>query len=398
MISTETNPPGRRQFHLAEKLLLLKVKPIDMNPFDLNPARAYTTPEAFCPRPDLSAVLRRAAAGRLWTLIAGERRMGKSSAIIADCVRARRRILQVDLMGVTSAEDINERFRWAWAVFLQQDSGGIFSGLAPEISASIPGTGVEVKLGGQAGAAPQTWGDIIMAYDKRVGKAGGLLFLDEFQDLFHLPDKGQKATRSLRAALQMTKHVTLVLAGSSQHLLSTFFATSAAAFFKGMRLQHRVDPLEQGRFLQWAGAIFKQQHRGIEPAALTRLYELTDGITEDLVAVCAEIWVAETKGRSITPADVESAWRLVVSNASQFFLPHLSSLSALQAQLLRHLARNPGVQPFSDSTLRALGSGNSAVHKALARLHELELVRIEESAGRKRVWIHDPRLAFYLRT
>ena len=368
-----------------------------MNPFDLNPARAYSTPEAFCPRPDLSAILARAAAGRLWTLIAGERRMGKSSAIIADCVRARRRILQVDLMGVTSAEDINERFRWAWAVFQQQDSGGIFSGLSPEISAAIPGTGVEVKLGGPGNEPPLAWGDIIMAYDKRTAKAGGLLFLDEFQDLSALPDQGQKATRSLRAALQMTKHTTLVLAGSSPHLLSTFFATSAAAFFKGVRLQHRVEPLEQGRFRQWAGQIFSQQQRTIEPAALARLYELTGGITEDLVATCAEIWVPEIKGRSVTPADVESAWRLVVSNASQFFLPHLSSLSALQSQLLRHLARNPGVQPFSDATLRALGSANSAVHKALARLHELELVRIEENAGRKRVWIHDPRLAFYLR-
>jgi hypothetical protein len=31
-----------------------------MNPFDLNPALAYNTPEAFCPRPVLSAVLTRA--------------------------------------------------------------------------------------------------------------------------------------------------------------------------------------------------------------------------------------------------------------------------------------------------------------------------------------------------
>ena len=369
-----------------------------MNPFDLNPARAYSTPDAFCPRPDLSTILTRATAGRLWTLIAGERRMGKSSAIIADCVRSRRRILHVDLMGVTSAEDINERFRWAWAVFLQQDSGGIFSGLTPEISAAIPGTGVEVKLGGQTAELPLTWGDIIMAFDKRAAKPGGVLFLDEFQDLSHLPDKGQKATRSLRAALQITKHTTLILAGSSQHLLSTFFATAAAAFFKGMRLQHQVGPLEQNQYARWAGDIFHGQRRAIEPLALARLYELTAGITEDLVATCAEIWVNETQGRSVTPADVEAAWRLVVSNASQFFLPQLSSLSALQALLLRHLARNPGVQPFSDATLRALGAANSAVHKALARLFELELVRVEESGGRKRVWIHDPRLAFYLRT
>jgi hypothetical protein len=369
-----------------------------MNPFDLNPARAYSTPEAFCPRPDLSALLTRATAGRLWTLIEGERRMGKSSAIIADCVRAQRRILHVDLMGVTGAEDINERFRWAWSVFLQQDSGGIFSGLNPEISASIPGTGVEVKMSGQPAEAPLVWGDIILAFDRRAKKSGGLLFLDEFQDLSFLEDKGVKATRSLRAALQMTKHTTLALAGSSQHLLATFFATSAAAFFKGVRLQHHLGPLEGAQFAAWSGAVFHKQKRPMEPQALNRLYELTQGITEDLVATCAEIWVHETRDRPITPADVEAAWRLVVSNASQFFLPQLSTLSALQAQLLRHLARNPGAQPFADTTLRALGAGNSAVHKALGRLTELELVRTEEAGGRKRLWVHDPRLAFYLRT
>lgn len=368
-----------------------------MNPFDLNPARAYGNPEAFCPRPDLSALLARAAAGRLWTLIAGERRMGKSSAIIADCVRTRRRILHVDLMGVAAPDDINERFRWAWTVFLQQDAAGIFGGLTPELAATIPGTGVEMKLAGQHPEAPQNWGDVIMAFDKRAKKSGGLLFLDEFQDLAHLEDKGQKATRSLRAALQMTKNTTLVLAGSSQHLLSHFFATSAAAFFKGMRLQHQLGALEREQFMRWAGDIFQRQQRPFEPLGIQRLYELTGGITEDLVATCAEIWMHEAPGRSITPADIEAAWRLVVNNASQFFLPQLSNLSPLQAQLLRHLARNPGVQPFADSTLRALGAANSAVHKALGRLVELELVRSEDIGGRKRVWIHDPRLTFYLR-
>jgi len=152
-----------------------------MNPFDLYPARAYSNPDAFCPRPDLSALLARAAAGRLWTLIAGERRMGKSSAIIADCVRARRRILHVDLVGVTATEDINERFRWAWTVFQQQEASGIFGGLTAELAASIPVTGVEMKLTGQHAETPQNWGDVIMAFDKRAKKSGGLLFWMSFR-------------------------------------------------------------------------------------------------------------------------------------------------------------------------------------------------------------------------
>ena len=213
-----------------------------MNPFDLYPARAYSNPDAFCSRPDLSALLARAAAGRLWTLIAGERRMGKSSAIIADCVRARRRILHVDLVGVTATEDINERFRWAWTVFRQQEASGIFGGLTAELAASIPVTGVEMKLTGQHAETPQNWGDVIMAFDKRAKKSGGLLFLDEFQDLSHLADKGQKATRSLRAALQMAKHTALVLAGSSQHLLSLFFAPRPPLFSKASACNINSEP------------------------------------------------------------------------------------------------------------------------------------------------------------
>jgi hypothetical protein len=34
-----------------------------LNPFDLNLTRAYSAPDAFCPRPDLERVLERASAG-----------------------------------------------------------------------------------------------------------------------------------------------------------------------------------------------------------------------------------------------------------------------------------------------------------------------------------------------
>ncbi|HEY8508638.1 MAG TPA: hypothetical protein VIL32_09795, partial [Steroidobacteraceae bacterium] len=94
------------------------------NPFDLNLTRAYSAPEAFCPRPDLEQVLERACAARLWTVIDGDRRMGKSSAVIADNVRHGRPILHVDLMGVSSEEELTERFRWAWQFFVQQAAGG----------------------------------------------------------------------------------------------------------------------------------------------------------------------------------------------------------------------------------------------------------------------------------
>jgi hypothetical protein len=370
-----------------------------INPFDLNLSRAYSAPNAFCPRPDLAAVLKRAVAGQLWTLIVGERRMGKSSAAVAGCVHAGWPILHVDLMGISSDADILERFRWGWAFFLQQEARGFFARLKPEVSATIPGTGVAVKLASRRAhdADPVSWGDVIVAFDQRAAGKKAVLFIDEFQDLALLPDEGRRATRSLRAALQMTRHITPVLAGSSEHLLAPLFATSGAAFFKGIRLQHSLRPFTHEQLGDWAGRIFRAQKRIIEDASLIRLFELTAGVTEDLVATLAEIWVQGSIGRQVAPADIEFGWRSVVAHAIPLFLPKVSALPGLQARLLRHFANHPQTQPFAEATLRALGEESGAVHKALNRLLELELLRQEERDGRKRVWISDARLAFYLR-
>jgi hypothetical protein len=371
------------------------------NPFDLNLARAYSAPAAFCPRPDLDDLLARSVAGQLWTLIVGDRRMGKSSSVIATAVRAKWPILHVDLMGINSEEEITERFRWAWRLFLQHEARGFFTDIKPELSAKIPGTTMAVKLTGDnrdATTDPVTWGDVLIAFDRRVAKKKAIIFIDEFQDPASLSDEGKKMTRSLRAALQMAHHITPILAGSSNHLLAPLFATSAAAFFKAIRLQHHFDPFGRERFGDWANEIFRTQKRSLEKSALARLFELTEGVTEDLVASCAEIWVQESNQRPITPADIEFGWRSVVANATPLFLPKVSALPVSQARLLRYVARNPRTQPFSDQTLRGLGEKSGPVHKALKRLLELELLRQEEHDGRKRIWVHDPRLAFYLRT
>ena len=350
---------------------------LGINPFDLNLSRAYNTPDAFCPRPDLEALLSRSAAGWVWTLIDGDRRMGKSSAVIADSVRRKRPVLHVDLMGINSETEVTERFLWAWRFFNQQASGGFWKGVKPEMS-------------------PKSWAEVILAFDHEIAKTGGLLFIDEFQDLGRGPDGGEKMARSLRASLQMARHLTPVFAGSVQHLLVPLFATSTAAFFKSIRLQHHLSPFEPAAFGHWAARIFKQQKRTLEDSALTRLFELTAGVTEDLAAVCAEVWVQDTKDRPVTPADIESSWRYVVANAAPYFLPKISSLSELQSRMLRFVAHNPRVQPYAATTLSAVRAETGSISRAVTRLLELELLQAEEHDGRKRVWVHDARLAFYL--
>src|SRR4029079_2758758 len=259
-------------------------------------------------------------------------------------------------------------------------------------------TNLGVKLGGSAPATePASWGDVLVAFDKETAKKGGLLFVDEMQDFARLPDRGQKMARGLRAALQMARHVTPVFAGSVQHLLAPVFATSASAFFKSIRLQHHLEPFPKDAFAAWASRIFRGRKRQLEEGALSRLYELTAGVTEDIVATCAEIWMQEAAGRAGAPADVEAGWRNVVANAAQYFLPRISALSGTQARLLRHVARNPRAQPFSEETLAAIKSDSGPTHRALRKLIELELLREEQRDGRRRVWVHDARLEFYLR-
>ena len=97
--------------------------------------------------------------------------MGKSSAVIADSVRSGRPILHFDLMGVGSEPEVTERFRWAWQVFVQHASRGFWKGVTPELSATIPGTGVGVKIGGSSAKTdPASWGDVLLAFDKEIAK------------------------------------------------------------------------------------------------------------------------------------------------------------------------------------------------------------------------------------
>ncbi len=366
------------------------------NPFDLNLARAYGSAQSFCPRPDVVALLTRAHAGKLWTLITGDRRLGKSTSVIAACVEAGWPILHVDLMGVATAEEVTERFRWSWQLFQQQEARGFLAGVTGEISAKIPGTGVGMKLVSGSDRDPKTWGEVIAAFDRQTGRRGGVLFVDELQDVLGLPQRGAFA-RSFRAALQMARNVTPVLAGSSQHLLAPMFDTAAAPFFKSVRLNHSFLPIDQQAFVDWMAPLFKEQGRELEVAATNRLFELTEGVTEDLVATCAEVWLQVSPGRAITPSDMEVAWRLVVNNAFPLFSPLISKLSPTQAHLLRYIARHPRCEPFSELSLREIGAPKPSVQKALQKLLALDLVRVDGADRSRRVRVHDPRVAYFLK-
>ena len=241
-----------------------------MNPFDLNIARAYSEPDAFCPRPEIASVFQRAVTSQLWTLLDGDRRVGKSCAVVVNCVQNGWPILHVDLMGVSSEADISERFRWSWRFFRQQEGMGFFSSAKGEVSAGVPGV-LAVRLGAEADD-PSSWGNVISAFDRRCVAHGGVLFIDELQDVLELPKRlGTRFARSLRATLQMTRHLTPVLAGSSQHLLAPLFDTAAAPFFKNLALCQHVGSLGRAGFVAWASARFAKQQRLLEPAAVDRL-------------------------------------------------------------------------------------------------------------------------------
>ena len=368
-----------------------------MNPFDLNLARAFSAPSSFCPRPDIAAGLDRSFAGKLLTLVDGERRVGKSAGIIASSIMAGRPILHIDLMSVTSEEGVNDAFRWGWNCFRQHESQRFFSGAKAEISAKVPLTPITVKLSGAGKATPESWGDVIQAFDQRCALHGGILFIDEFQALRDLPKSGASTTQRLWARLQTSRHLTPVLASSSQALLSPMFATASAPFYKSVRLQLHVGPLDKAAFTEWAGGVFRGQARELETEAVNRLYNVTEGVTEDMIATCAELWNQCVNDRPVAPADIEVSWRNVVANAVSLFLPWISSLPPAQARLLRYISRNPNTQPFSATTLKDIGFNRSTVHGSLARLVEKSLVRERETDGRKRVWVQDARIAFYLR-
>jgi uncharacterized protein len=263
---------------------------------ELFPTDEPIAPEAMIGREDDVDAVARGLLGGANIIVAGPRRTGKTSvcdAALAVCERERCYIASVDLFRIADAAELAETL----AVRMLSNRPALRRALGTAaarggrmleaLSTSVAyrarqdlGEGVEIALSvGKARdlkrALAATWElaeRIAAADDRRL-----VLFLDEFQEVasgFY----GDPAliTRQMRAVFQRSPHVSVLFAGSIEHVMRDLFAPSDRALsqFGGL---YELAPIDADAWRSGLRARLALDRCTIADSALERLLEASEG-------------------------------------------------------------------------------------------------------------------------
>jgi uncharacterized protein len=352
----------------------------------------------------------RALAGGGHVVVAGPRRTGKTSvcdAALVACAADGCHTVAVDLFHVADAAELAEALtvrtlanRPALARAIHA-AGGVPARLREALSVAATyraradlGEDLEITItphlaqadpGRALRAALELLERIAAADDRRL-----VLFLDEFQEIGGgLFGKGEVVTRQLRAILQRSPHVSVLFAGSMEHLMRDLFAPGDRALSQ-FGAFHELRAIPAAEWREGIRARLALDRCAIEDSALERLVELGEGHprTTMLLAQQAHLIATGELTRDLDGAIVAAALA-----------------AAMRADRLKHeqtLERIRSISRYAQRLAVRVATGERlyegiAPQNARRALKGLRDAGIVEATGRRGGWVVlDPLLRRYL--
>jgi len=344
-------------------------------------------------------------------VISGPRRTGKTSV----CDAALRRleddglyVVEIDLFRVASAAELAEALvartianRSALRRIVHQareagrliaDAGGVSA-----VMKSKTELGEEMEIAFTPNLArrdPDRYIDYALALPGRIGEADGkrvVVFFDEFQEI-----AGRRApygdpdalTKRMRAIFQRSPQVSLLFAGSIEHLMRDLFTPRQRALSQFGSF-HELRPIAEVDWAEGLDKRFQLDGCGVEELALWRLVTLGAGHPRATMLIAQKTHMTSVllDTREIDLATVEQGYRAALEGER---VNHEQSVERLRGvhryalEVARRIAR--GEQPYRDLP-------RNSVRRALEELRGIGMARSE---GRAEWRITDPLLARYL--
>jgi AAA+ ATPase superfamily predicted ATPase len=276
-------------------------------------------------------------------LIAGPRRIGKTSILIEALRRIRRRgahTAYVDCLGATDVRGLGERLADA---ILQNVSGversfeqakAIAAGLRPTVKVKYEHVELALQLARETNAQRffDAALDLPQALAKRTGKRVVVAF-DEFQAAGRL---GPRVFDVMRTRFQAHRGVSYAFLGSEQGILEELFSAKGHAFYRfAVPLDltdaggHRfgIDPDD---WLEYLRAKFAAKKISIDDASVDRLLDATGGHPQDTMQVCAGLYylMRETGSRTISGELLDVAYEQAMRELERPFALHWAELGS----------------------------------------------------------------------
>jgi len=344
-------------------------------------------------------------------IISGPRRTGKTSV----CDAALRTleddglyVVEIDLFRIASAAELAEalvartienRSALRRAVHQAREAGRLVADAAG-VSAVIKskselGEELEIAFTPQmARREPKRYLDYALSLPGRIAEADEkrvVVFFDEFQEIAgsHAPYGDPDAlTKRMRAIFQRSPGVSLLFAGSVEHLMRDLFTPRQRAFSQFGSF-HDLRPIAADDWLDGLEARFELDECGTTDSALRRLVELGRGHPRATMLIAQKTHMATVllDTRDIDLTAVEQGFRAAIDGervSHEQSVERLRNVHHYALQVARRIAR--GEPPYSDLP-------RNSVRRALEELRGIGVARSEDRGG----WeITDPLLARYL--
>jgi AAA+ ATPase superfamily predicted ATPase len=274
-------------------------------------------------------------------LVAGPRRIGKTSIILEALRRLRRRGalgVYVDCLGATDVRGLGERL--ADAVLLNvsgversfEHAKAIAAGMHPTVKVKYEHVELALELAREKNAQRFFEGalDLPQALTRRTGKRVIVVF-DEFQAAGRL---GSRVFDVMRTHFQAHRGTSYAFLGSEQGILEELFSAKGHAFYRfAVPLDltdaggHRfgIDPDD---WLEYLRAKFAARKLSIDDASVDRLLDATGGHPQDTMQVCAALYylMREAGSHTVTGELLGVAYEQAMRELERPFALHWAEL------------------------------------------------------------------------
>ena len=331
----------------------------------------------FCPRPALQRQLEDFIRDGQNAVVTGERRMGKTSLVLAAAGHVRGlRTLYADLLGIRSAADFCRRVAAAAARLERGDSFlrktcRLLARLRPTVTFDRD-NGTPVLSVDARSLDPETSVEAIFdMIQAHAAERKLCVVFDEFQDILKT-DGSDSLVAVLRSRIHFMGKVPFLFTGSVRNDMADLFRNSRSPFFKSA-LPFEVGPIPDEAFIPFLSSKFASGGR--REAFLHDVLDEAGRTTGDVQELCEALWQVTERGRTLDREDMDQAFLLLHSREGADYERIVSRLTGLQLGVLSAIARVGGKGVQSEAFLREAGAASPAsAKKAILRLVSLDLL------------------------
>ena len=363
-----------------------------MNPFRIHGAVAgpfFTNRAA-----ELKRITRTLVEPGAKLLVVGERRVGKTSALLAAIDRVRHRggkAFLVDLSTSSTLADVATRLLQGASIGLGRSWKGLAAALSRHVSATItmkpdPASGLliptfQIEARRSAIAEQQrTLGQVLDVLEEVAAAKRTTIgiVLDEVQELHALG--GEQAEWHLRGVIQHHQHLAYVLAGSRPTLLREMVGEGRA--FYGMLDTLAVGSIDAGHLATWIDhrlAAAKLSARGVGAECVA----LVGPRTRDIVQLARKAYdVALASGRrKIDGKIVAVAYSELIDDMEDGLRAQWDDASNIQRDVLRAVAGGrAGLTTEETRSAFGLPASGSVIKAATTLVDERRLIKSDTAA------------------